>query len=107
MRKLQQFYVMKFVSGRLANTHFNIRRDTITTAREKQEIVSLADSQALRTIRHIRYERQRELGIKPLEYSKDSLEYLISSKKRLLKQEPENTKERIHIGEQIRNISKK
>ena len=107
MRKLQQFYVMKFVSGRLANTHFNIRRDTITTAREKQEIVSLADSQALRTIRHIRYERQRELGIKPLEYSKEGLEYLISSKKRLLKQEPENTKERIHIGEQIRNISKK
>lgn len=107
MRKLQQFYVMKFLSGRLANTHFNIRRDTITTAREKQEIVSLADSQALRTIRHIRYERQRELGIKPLEYSKESLEYLISSKKRLLKQEPENTKERIHIGEQIRNISKK
>ena len=107
MRKLQQFYVMKFVSGRLANTHFNIRRDTITTAREKQEIVSLADSQALRTIRHIRYERQRELGIKPLEYSKESLEYLISSKKRLLKQEPENTKERIYIGEQIRNISKK
>lgn len=107
MRKLQQFYVMKFISGRLANTHFNIRRDTITTAREKQEIVSLADSQALRTIRHIRYERQRGLGIKPLEYSKESLEHLVSSKKRLLKQEPENTKERIHIGEQIRNISKK
>ena len=64
MRKLQQFYVMKFLSGRLANSGFKITRDTITTAREKQEIVSLADSQALRTIRHIRYERQRELGIK-------------------------------------------
>ena len=70
MRKLQQFYVMKFLSGRLANRHFNIKRDSITTAREKQEIVQLADSQVLRTIRHIRYQRQREQGIEPNVYTK-------------------------------------
>ena len=107
MRKLQQFYVMKFVSGRLANSQFNIVRDTITTAREKQEIVSLADSQALRTIRYIRYKRQRELNIKPLEYTKERLDYLISSKKRLLKQEPANKEERVNIGNKIREISQK
>ena len=107
MRKLQQFYVMKFLSGRLANSKFNIVRDTVTIAREKQEIVSLADSQALRTIRHIRYKRQRELGIEPLEYSKEKLEYLISTKKRLLKQEPSNKEERVNIGNKIREISQK
>ena len=106
MRKLQQFYVMKFLSGRLANSGFNIVRDSITTAREKQEIVSLADSQALRTIRHIRYKRQRELNFKPLEYTKERLEYLITTKKRLLKQEPTNREERATIGNKIRAISK-
>lgn len=107
MRKLQQFYIMKFLSGRLANRHFNIKRDSITTAREKQEIVQLADSQVLRTIRHIRYQRQREQGIEPNVYTKEKLADLLKRKKELLKKEPENVKERMYIGEQIRNISKK
>lgn len=107
MRKLQQFYVMKFLSGRLANGRFNIKRENINTAREKQEIVQLADSQVLRTIRHIRYQRQKELGIESNEYTKEKLSGLIGEKKELLKTEPQNVKERIHIGEQIRNINKK
>ena len=84
MRKLQQFYVMKFLSGRLANGRFNIKRENINTAREKQEIVQLADSQVLRTIRHIRYQRQKELGIESNEYTKEKLSGLIEKKKELL-----------------------
>ena len=60
MRKLQQFYIPKFLSGRLANSSYNITR-TIKSLKDKKELVSLADSQVLRTIRHIRYSRDPSL----------------------------------------------
>ena len=68
MRKLQQFYIGKFLSGRLANDNFDIKRGAVSdkkngedraptnssilsSLRSKQELVALADSQVLRTIR--------------------------------------------------------
>lgn len=106
MRKLQQFYVMKFLSGRLHNNNYDIKRENIGVVREKQEIVSLADSQALRTIREIRYSKQQDLGLTPEYFQQEKLEELIKLKKHLLKIEPNSAKERIANANQIRQIGK-
>lgn len=130
MRKLQQFYVGKFLSGRLANTNFEIKRDNVNNLREKQELVALADSQVLRTIRYIRYKRlelkyteeREELEKKGLsreeiaqkiplkedyKYDKERLDKLIKYKKDLLKIEPEDKKEKLEIADKIRKTSQK
>lgn len=130
MRKLQQFYIGKFLSGRLANTGFEIKRDNVSSLREKQELVALADSQVLRTIRYIRYkrlekqyeEKREELRLQgwteekinkkiPLkeeyEYDKDRLANLIEYKKELLKMEPKDKREKLEIGDKIRKTGQK
>ena len=115
MRKLQQFYIGKFLSGRLANDNFDIKRGAfseregsdlkaptnssiLSSLRSKQELVALADSQVLRTIRRIKYARLKEQGINFVEYDKDILEKLISRKKRLLKTEPQSRAEKNALG---------
>ena len=80
MRKLQQFFVAKFNSGRLADKNFNINRN-LKDLRIKQELVALADSQVLRTIRRIRYNRDVEC----VQYNKSDLDELIKEKKFLIK----------------------
>ena len=80
LRKLQQFFVAKFNSGRLADKGFCIER-SLRDLRIKQELVALADSQVLRTIRRIRYDRFP----KSVRYSKEDLEALLKEKKFLVK----------------------
>lgn len=80
LRKLQQFFVAKFNSGRLADKGFCIER-SLRDLRIKQELVALADSQVLRTIRRIRYDRFP----KSIRYSKEDLEALLKEKKFLVK----------------------
>lgn len=113
VRKLQQFYVAKFLSGRLANSNYCVYRENINDLRSAQEIVALADSQVLRTIRHIRYQRLKQQGIEFEEYQPDTpekmsnLTKLLLEKKRLVKAEPQNREERVSIQNQITENNKK
>ena len=124
MRKLQQFYIGKFLSGRLANDNFDIKRGAVSdkkngedraptnssilsSLRSKQELVALADSQVLRTIRRIKYQRLKEQGFNPIEYNKEQLEWLLKTKKRLLKVEPQNRAEKNALGGEIKQINNK
>lgn len=97
MIHLQQFYVLKCVSSLLDFKKYNIEC-SLETMKKNKWIVSLADSQALRTIREIRYERNPNI----LQYNKELLSELKQSKKYLLKQKyTEETRKQIY------NISKK
>ena len=53
MNKLQQFYVLKFNSGRLAKDSYNINI-TMKTAKKNNELIALGDNQVLRSIRKIK-----------------------------------------------------
>ena len=53
MNKLQQFYVLKFNSGRLAKNGYNINI-TMKTAKKNNELIALGDNQVLRSIRKIK-----------------------------------------------------
>ena len=53
MNKLQQFYVLKFNSGRLAKDGYNINI-TMKTAKKNNELIALGDNQVLRSIRKIK-----------------------------------------------------
>lgn len=53
MQKLQQFYVLKFNSGRLKKDNYNINI-TIKAARKNNELIALGDNQVLRSIRKIK-----------------------------------------------------
>ena len=55
MRKLQQFYVIKLHSDLLRFKDYNLTYNNLNELRKKKWLVSLADSQVLRTIRRIRY----------------------------------------------------
>lgn len=63
MKKLQQFYIMKFSSNRLEKFGYRLKRvlgssgTYIRDIRANNELIALGDNQALRTIREIRYER--------------------------------------------------
>jgi hypothetical protein len=72
--------VAKFTSGRLADKDFNISR-SLKDLRVKQELVALADSQVLRSIRRIRYEREPN----SIRYEKEDLDNLLREKKYLIK----------------------
>ena len=53
MQKLQQFYVLKFNSGRLKKDNYDININ-IKTARKNGELIALGDNQVLRSIRKIK-----------------------------------------------------
>lgn len=55
--KLQQFSVIKLHSDLLRFKNYNLTYNNLNELRKKKWLVSLADSQALRTIRRIRYNR--------------------------------------------------
>ena len=78
MVKLQQFFVMKINSSLLDFKQYNLQCD-IFTMRKNKWLVSLADSQALRTIRKIRYSRNPDI----IQYDPDVLEELKRNKKRI------------------------
>ena len=58
MIKLQQFYVMKLHSDLLRFVNYNLTYNSLNELRENKWLVSLADSQVLRTIRRIRYNKE-------------------------------------------------
>lgn len=53
MQKLQQFYVLKFNSGRLKKDNYNININ-MKNARKNDELIALGDNQVLRAIRKIK-----------------------------------------------------
>ena len=88
MKKLQQFYIMKFSSSRLHDFGYHIKRvrgggnGNINDVRNNHELIALGDNQALRTIREIRYERNPNI----LKYDADKLQELYREKRQLKKQ---------------------
>lgn len=102
MKKLQQFYIMKFSSTRLDKFNYNLKRMinssgtniNIRDVRSNKELIALADNQALRIIRSIRYERDPNV----IRYNPDKLEELYMRKRFLKKQEfNESVKKEISI----------
>lgn len=100
MKKLQQFYIMKFSSSRLEKFGYRLKRilgNTGTHIREirsNNELIALGDNQALRTIRSIRYERNPDC----LKYNPDGLKELYELKKNLKKLPfSDDTKKQISI----------
>ena len=83
--KLQQFYVMKVNSSLLDFKKNNLQCD-INTMRKNKWLVSLADSQALRTIRKIRYTRDPNIT----RYDSFALEELKRNKKQISRQKYSN-----------------
>jgi len=89
MKKLQQFYIMKFDSDRLNDLYsspdvpgYHLKRirggarNDPHDLRANQEMIALGDNQALRTIREIRYERNPDI----LRYDAERLRNLQSRK---------------------------
>lgn len=90
MKKLQQFYIMKFSSSRLEKFNYRLKRVignslkvNIRDVRNNNELIALGDNQALRTIRSIRYERNPDI----IQYDADILKYLYKRKNKLKKLE--------------------
>ena len=88
MKKLQQFYTMKFSSDRLEKFNYHLKRvrggssTSVNDVRRNHELIALGDNQALRTIREIRYERNPKLT----RYDPDKLKDLYAQKRYLKKQ---------------------
>lgn len=93
MKKLQQFYIMKFSSRTFERFGYHLKRMiggsntkiNIHDVRSNNELIALGDNQALRTIRAIRYERNPNMT----QYNADVLQGLYSEK-RFLKKQPFN-----------------
>lgn len=87
MKKLQQFYIMKFSSSLLEKFDYHLKRNLGNTGthvrelRSNNELIALGDNQALRTIRSIRYERNPNC----LQYNLQQLDELHKLKKQLKK----------------------
>ena len=87
MKKLQQFYIMKFSSARLDKFNYHLKRVLgssgfyIRDIRQNGELIALADNQALRMIRNIRYERNPNI----MRYDPAILNDLYAQKKNLKK----------------------
>lgn len=100
MKKLQQFYIMKFSSDTLERANYHIKRvrggnsKNTNDVRTNHELIALADNQALRTIREVRYERNPDIT----RYDPEKLRELQLEKRRL-KKEPftNDVKRRISI----------
>ena len=99
MKKLQQFYIMKFSSTRLDKFGYHLKRILgnsgyhIRDIRQNGELIALADNQALRTIRNIRYERNPNI----MRYDPAILSDLYAQKKNLKKQFNDYAKRQISI----------
>ena len=85
MKKLQQFYIMKFSSTRLDKFGYHLKRILgnsgfyIRDIRQNGELIALADNQALRIIRDIRYKRNPSI----MQYDPFILKDLYEQKKNL------------------------
>lgn len=96
MKKLQQFHITKFPSGRLNRFNYNIQR-TFDDAASNQELISLGDSQLLRTVRSIRYRRNPE----SVKYDEFKLKNLLHYRNILKKDPAINQQQILSINQQI------
>lgn len=94
MKKLQQFFILKFSSDRLKKCNYNINI-SLDNARINSEVITINNSELLRTL--FRY--------KKIDFDQNELEKLLILQKRLKK--AENTeKNRIKLKETIEKIEK-
>ena len=100
MKKLQQFYIIKFSSNRLDKFGYHLKRmlgnsgTNIRDIRSNNELIALGDNQALRIIRSIRYKRNPDI----IQYNPDLLRNLYEQKKYLKKKEfTDNVKKKMSI----------
>jgi hypothetical protein len=94
LKKLQQFFILKFQSDRLKKSNFNINI-TLDNAKINSEVITINNSELLRAL--FRY--------KHIKYDQNALENLLILQKRLRK--AENTeKNRIKLIETTENIEK-
>ena len=92
MRKLTQFYLFKISTNRLKRSNYNINL-TINEARKSGELITLSDSQMLRSLRKI----------KGQEISQDEINDFINTKRKIKnrKSSTENLKELIEIDKKL------
>lgn len=95
MQKLQQFYVLKFNSGRLKKDNYNININ-IKTARKNGELIALGDNQVLRSIRKI---KNREVDF-------DFINELFKERRRITRRKKsiENKQKILQIDKDIDNL---
>ena len=91
MKKLQQFYTLKFSSERLKKSNYNINI-SLDNARINQEVITINNSELIRAL--FRY--------KHIEFNQNELDNLLKLQRRLKKEE--NTSEN---REKLLNITKK
>lgn len=95
MQKLQQFYVLKFNSGRLKKDNYDININ-IKTARKNGELIALGDNQVLRSIRKI---KGREVDF-------DFINELFKERRRITRRKKciENKQKILQIDKDIDNL---
>lgn len=95
MKKLQQFYILKFASDRLKKSNYNINI-TIDDARINSEIITINNSELIRTL--FRY--------KNIKYNQNEVDNLLLLQKKLRKTEnTQRNREKLHeITREIENI---
>lgn len=95
MQKLQQFYVLKFNSSRLAKDNYNINI-SMKMARKNDELIALGDNQVLRAIRKI---KGREIDF-------DFINELFKERRRLTRRKNciENKTKILQIDKDIDNL---
>lgn len=95
MQKLQQFYIMKFESGRLEKEKYNIKIN-VRQAKKNGELVALGDNQVLRSI--------RKLKNKKVDF--DYINELFKERRRLVRRRDsiENKERIVQIDKDIDNL---
>lgn len=94
MRKLQQFWILKFSSDRLKKSNFNIDI-SLDNARKNSEVITINDSELLRAL--FRY--------KKIKFDQNEVENLLKLQKKLKK--PENKEENLEkLKNTIENLEK-
>ena len=95
MKKLQQYYIYKISTSRLKKSNYSVNL-TIDLARKTGELVSIGDSQMLRSLR----------WIKQQEISQSEIDHLLFEKKRIKRKKHtvENSQRLLEIENQLDKI---
>lgn len=96
MRKIQSFYIYKFSTDRLKEKNYNIKNISLNEARRNTEVVSISDSQMIRSL----------YRLKGKEFSPYKLEKLLDEKSKISKRRNsiENRKKLSNIISEIDNV---
>lgn len=89
-KKLQQYYILKIKTSRLKKANYNITSLTINEARRNGELVSVGDSQMLRSLRKIKNQTTNQ----------EEIDKLFAERKKLI-----NKKTNSEISDQLYQIS--